>query len=80
MTFKHGVLLANAFWLILLGSCAATPTIKTWTIGLTDLTENDTGAVLTFLQAMGYRCYSEPDDEFWRNQLAVAEECCTRGN
>ena len=64
-------------WTILLGSCASSPTIQTWIIGPSGLTEDQTGAALTFLAAQGFRCYSESDDEFWRNQLATAEECCT---
>ena len=68
--------LTSLGWVCLLASCASTPTVKTWTIGPSDLTDLDTGAVLTFLQAQGYRCYSQADDTFWRNELAVAQECC----
>ncbi len=59
-----------------LGSCAGSPTIKTWIIGATELNENSTHEARTFLESQGYRCYSESDDEFWRTKLSTAEECC----
>ena len=68
------VLYTNLLWILMIASCAST--VKTWIIGANGLTENDTHEVLTFLQAQGYRCYSESDDEFWRNQLAAQEACC----
>jgi hypothetical protein len=74
MSTRKAVLYTCALWLLGLGACAST--VKTWIIGANGLTENDTHEVLTFLQAQGYRCYSQIDDEFWRNQLATAESCC----
>jgi len=69
-------LYTHVLWLMLLVCCASTPTIKTWIIGPQGLIEDETHEALTFLQAQGYRCYSESDDEFWRDQLSTAEACC----
>lgn len=74
MRLNRAILYTNLLWIAGLASCATT--VKTWIIGANGLTENDTHEMLTFLQANGYRCYSQTDDEFWRNQLATAESCC----
>ncbi len=74
-------LVTNVLWLVLLGSCA-NGTVKTWIIGDLDLKHNQ-GHIhesMSFLSALGYRCYSPSDDEFWRNQLASAESCCNGGH
>lgn len=68
----------NLAWVLMLSACAMGP-IKTWIIGDSILTENDTHEAISFLQAKGFRCYSQPDDEYWRNKLAAAEECCPKG-
>jgi hypothetical protein len=84
MTVKKAVLYTNLLWLAVAGSCASLPTIHTYIIGSdgkqTDLVESNTGAILTFLQAQGYRCYSESDDTLWRNQYLIQEECCSSKN
>jgi hypothetical protein len=41
--------------------------------------EHNTDSVselMSMAQAIGYRCYSESDDTFWRNKLNIATSCC----
>lgn len=78
---KHllvGILLG---WIIFPSSCASL-NITTWLIDAIhegSLVRKDSNGTiigrLSYVEANGYRCYSESDDEAWRNRLVA---CCSK--
>jgi hypothetical protein len=73
------VVVTSLIWILGLSSCAGLK-IKTWFLSSkTDgaLVRKDShGQImesLNYIQADGYRCYSEQDDTAWRNRLVL---CC----
>lgn len=75
-------------WFAILGafltSCAAPPKladqkITTWIVAPSGLARNSGGLqeAKTFVEAQGYRCYSDLDDLLWRDLLARYAACCT---
>lgn len=68
----------SLIWIACLSSCAELR-IKTWFLDGREeqaLIRRKNGEIierLTFVEADGYRCYSEADDTAWRNRLVA---CC----
>ncbi len=70
---KRKTTLAILAVLISLSSCAALQ-ITTWTIKQGELVHGlDKKSIA---EGEGFRCYSEPDDAAWRNELKIQSACC----
>lgn len=71
--------ITSGLWLLLFGACAAKTPIATWILTGPDGLRHHDGSVdqaMTIVQASGFRCYSELDDQTWRTLLAVKSACC----
>jgi hypothetical protein len=75
---RKTVLITSLFWIGVAAACATTDSIKTWIVTERGFEHNtdQVSELMDFAHAIGYRCYSEPDDKIWRTKLNEAAVCC----